>query len=145
MRGGRPSIDEAIIDVEVDVDSLRLQLHSSLANAGQLAVVVAAAHGLAELYRGTVRPPWLRGQPAILPATRVGPLAHVPAGSDLAAELTTAQPGAVFLLTPDLIDLIGRWDMVEVEVDVPVDVAYSAQNGDGRRALVVPVIATRHP
>jgi len=138
VRGGRPSIADAIIDVEVDRASLRLQLHSSLANAGEVAVVVTTADGALDLYRGIVRPPWLRGRPAVLVAALVGPLGHIPPGSDLAAELQAARPGALFLLTSDLIELIGRWDMLPVEVDVPVDVRV-LQNGDARRALVIPI------
>lgn len=133
-----PSVDDAIIDVEVDEDSLRLQLDPALANAGELAVAVVVETGPLDLYRGIVRPPWLRGQPAILAASRVGPVGHFPPLSDLATELPTAQPGTVFLLSTDLMDLIGRWDMLPVDVDVPIDVRI-VQSGDARRALVIPV------
>jgi hypothetical protein len=138
VRGGRPSVDEAIIDVEVDRDELRLHLHPALADAGELAVVLNGADGTLDLYRGIVRPPWLRGHPAILLAVGAGRIGHLPQGSDLTGELPTAQPGALFLMSSDLIDLIGRWDDLPVEVDLPVDVRV-LQNGDARRALVIPV------
>jgi hypothetical protein len=145
LRSGRPSVDETILDVEILAGALRLRLHAALANAGELAVAVVAADGSVDLYRGTVRPPWLRGQPPILHAAAVGPLAgHLPPGSDLAAELSTAQPGAVFLVTTDLIELVGRWGGRPLEVDVPVDVAL-LQSGDARRALVIPLAGGAAP
>ena len=102
------------------------------------------AGGLATLYRGLVRPPFLSGNPAILQADPVGPLGPLPAGSDLVAELAAAVPGAVLLASDDLVDLLGRWGGQSLEVDVDIDVQM-VQNGDGRRALVVPVIGIATP
>ena len=138
-----PPVDETILNVEFVDDDVRLWLHPALANAGQLAVVVVGEGGAA-LYRGLVRPPFLAGNPAILQADPLGSLGQLPAGSELAAELAHAQPGAVLLASTDLVDLIGRWTGQALEVDVEIDVQV-IQNGDGRRALVIPVIGIATP
>ena len=143
-RPALPPVDETILDVEVIDDDVRLWLHPALANAGRLAAVVVGAGGDAQLYRGLVRPPFLSGNPAILQADPVGPLGQLPAGSDLVAELATAQPGAVLLASDDLVDLIGRWGGQPLEVDVEIDVQI-LQSGDARRALVIPVIGIATP
>jgi hypothetical protein len=139
-----PPVDETILEVEVVGDDVRLWLHPALANAGLLAVVVVDANGDGALYRGLVRPPFLPGNPAILQAAPVGPLGQLPPGSELAAELAGAQPGAVLLASKNLLDLIGRWSGQPLEVDVEIDVQI-LQNGDGRRALVIPVIGIATP
>jgi hypothetical protein len=141
---GLPPVDETILDVEIVEDDVRLWLHPALANAGRLAVIVVAAGGDAALYGGLVRPPFLPGNPAILQASPSGPLGPLPAGSDLADELAYAQPGTVLLASKDLLDLIGRWSGQPLEVDVEIDVEI-LQNGDGRRALIIPVIGTATP
>lgn len=141
---GLPPVDQTILDVETVDGDVRLWLHPALANAGMLAVVVVEAGGHAQLYRGLVRPPFLAGNPAILQADPVSALGPLPTGSRLAAELATAQPGAVLLASNDLVDLLGRWDGQPLEVDVEIDVQV-IQNGDGRRALVVPVIGIATP
>jgi hypothetical protein len=141
---GLPPVDETILDVEIVEDDVRLWLHPTLANAGRLAVVVVDAGGDAALFRGLVRPPFLPGNPAILQAASAGPLGQLPAGSELAPELAHAQPGAVLLASKDLLDLIGRWTGQPLEVDVEIDVQI-LQNGDGRRALVIPVIGIATP
>ena len=141
---GLPPVDQTILDVELIDGDVRLWLHPALANAGRLAVVVVDAGGQAELFRGLVRPPFLSGNPAILQADPVGPLSPLPAGSDLAAELAGAQPGAVLLASHDLVDLLGRWGGQPLEVDIEIDVQI-IQNGDGRRALVIPVIGIATP
>ena len=140
---GLPPVDETILDVDVVDDDIRLWLHPALANAGRLAVVVVDAGGAA-LYRGLVRPPFLPGNPAILQASPAGAIGQLPAGSDLVAELAAAQPGAVLLASDDLFDLIGRWTGQPLEVDVEIDVQI-LQSGDGRRALVIPVIGIATP
>lgn len=141
---GLPPVGETILDAEVVGDDVRLWLHPALANAGMLAVVVVAADGRPALYRGLTRPPFLPGNPAILQADLVGPLGQLPTGSDLAAELQTARPGAILLASNDLVGLIGRWAGRALEVDVEIDVQV-IQNGDGRRALVIPVIGIATP
>ncbi len=141
---GLPPVDQTILDVETIDGDVRLWLHPALANAGMLAVVVIGAGGQADLFRGLVRPPFLSGNPAILQADPVGPLGQLPAGSDLVAELAGAQPGAVLLASNDLVDLLGRWGGQALEVDVDIDVQI-IQNGDGRRALVIPVIGIATP
>lgn len=141
---GLPPVDQTILDVELIDGDVRLWLHPALANAGRLAIVVVDAGGQADLFRGLVRPPFLSGNPAILQADPVGPLGQLPAGSDLAAELASAQPGAVLLASNDLVDLLGRWGGQPLEVDVEIDVQI-IQNGDGRRALVIPVIGIATP
>ncbi len=139
-----PPVDETILDVEVIDDDVRLWLHPALANAGQLAAVVVGEGGATRLYRGLVRPPFLPGRPAILQASSAGPVGQLPPGSELAAELATAQPGAVLLASNHLVDLIGRWSGQPLEVDIEIDVRI-LQSGDARRALVVPVIGVATP
>ena len=94
------------------------------------------------LYRGLVHAPIVEGKPAILLAEAVGPLPpHLPAGSELVAALADAEPGTVLLTTDDLVHLLGLRRPQPPDVDVPVPVAV-LQNGDGRRALVVPLSGT---
>ena len=141
---GLPPVDEVILSVEVVDDDVRLTLDPALANAGAVAVVVVDEGGRAELYRGLVRPAFLPGRPAILQASPAGALGALPAGSELAPELARAQPGAVLLVSKDLLDLIGRWAGEALQVDVEIDVQV-LQNGDGRRALIIPVLGSATP
>ena len=90
------------------------------------------------LYRGPVIPPLVAGKPAVMRAEPVGPLPHPPAGSELPAALAGAEPGTVLLVTNDLMGLLGRGRLqpADADVEVPVQVL---QNGDGHRALVIPL------
>ena len=141
-RPGLPPVDEAILDVEPVGDDLRLSLHPAFASAGELFVVAVGADNARLLYRGLVRPGPVPGRPVFLNAELTGPLPRrLPAGSELVAALGDAEAGTVLLATDDLIRLLGRWRRQPVEVDVPIPVRV-IQNGDGRRALVIPLAGT---
>lgn len=64
--------------------------------------------------------------------------------SELVEALADADPGTVLLASKDLRRLLGRWSGQPLEVDVPIDVRV-LQNGDGRRALVIPVVSAATP
>jgi len=135
---GLPPVDEAIVDAEQLGDDLRLRLHPAFAGAGTLSVVLVEAEPPRRLYHGPVIPPLVAGKPAVMRAEPVGPLPHPPAGSELPAALAGAEPGTVLLVTNDLMVLLGRGRLqpADVDVEVPVQVL---QNGDGHRALVIPL------
>ena len=141
--GGRelPSVDETILDVDAVGTDLRLMLHPALAGAGELAVVRVGDGGRALLYRGRVRPPLLRGRPAILQAAPFGALPRLPAGSELVDPLAGAPAGMILLASGDLLALLGRRPSRPAEVDVQIPVAV-LQSGDGRRAIVVSLSGT---
>jgi hypothetical protein len=135
---GLPPVDEAIVDAELLGDDLRLRLHPAFAGAGTLSVVLVEAEPPRRLYHGPVIPPLVAGMPAAMRAEPVGPLPHPPAGSELPAALAGAEPGTVLLVTNDLMGLLGRGRLqpADADVEVPVQVL---QNGDGHRALVIPL------
>ena len=141
-RRGLPSLDDAILDVQPIGDDLRLLLDPAFANAGELSVVLVGPGQSAELYRGLVRVPIVRGRPTILHAERIGPLpGRLPPGSEVADALADAESGTVLLATNDLLDLLGhrRPQPTEVDVQIPVQVL---QSGDGLRALLIPLSGT---
>jgi hypothetical protein len=74
----------------------------------------------------------------VMRAAPAGPLPHPPAGSELPAALAGAEPGTVLLVTNDLMRLLGRDRLQPSDTDVQVPVQV-LQNGDGRRALVIPL------
>ena len=135
-----PPVDNAILAAESLGDGVRLRLHPAFAGAGTLSVVVVEAAPPGRLYRGPVIPPLVEGKPVVMVAEPAGPLPHPPSGSDLPAALASADPGTVLLVTNDLMRLLGRARLqgADVDVEVPVQVL---QNGDGRRALVIPLAA----
>jgi len=135
---GLPPVDEAIVDVELLGDDIRLRLHPAFAGAGTLSVVLVDAEPPRGLYRGPVIPPLVAGKPAAMRAEPIGPLPHPPVDSELPAALAGAEPGTVLLVTNDLMRLLGRGRLqpADVDVEVPVQVL---QSGDGRRALVIPL------
>jgi hypothetical protein len=135
---GLPPIDEAILDAEMLGDDIRLRLHPAFAGGGTLSVVLVAPEPPRRLYRGPVIPPLVAGKPATMRAEPLGPLPHPPPGSELPAALGGAEPGTVLLVTNDLVRVLGRGRLqpADVDVEVPVQVL---QNGDGRRALIIPL------
>ena len=134
--GGAPPPRSVILDVTPVGPNLALKLAPALGQAGRLSVI--AVEGPTRiLYSGLVRPGLFRGQPATMPAERVGLLEAPPPGSELIAALAHGAPREVFLASSDLMRLLGWWQPSgPAFVDVPVQVL---QSGDARRAIVVPV------
>ena len=104
----------------------------------KLAAVAVPDSGPPQLYGGTVRPGIGPDAPCFLSAALVGPLPRqLPPDSELPAALAGAEPGTVLLATTDLVTLLGRRRRAPEDVDVPIAVRM-LQNGDGRRALLIP-------
>ena len=131
-----PPLEHAIRDAVPSARGIRVELDARLAGAGEVVVLVAEGDGTGRAYRGRVVPPSRASADfAILDAESEEALAQL-GGAVVGAALAEAPAGTVLLFTSDLTTLIGRfgWQFEDEPIDVRI-----LQNGDGRRALVVPV------
>lgn len=138
--GGAPRGLNGVRDAVPTAGGIRVEVDASLASAGEVVVVEVGAEGTATMFRGRARATRREAQFAIVDAEPIaGPSLGAAGMHLLARNLEEASPGSVLVLTSDLARILGH--LPPHFEDDPVDVRV-IQNGDGRKAIVVPVDAT---